>query len=380
MGKTSTSISSQIASKPNSYRDHLYVLILAGGGGTRLWPQSRDSSPKQFLKLFSGKSLYQLTLSRALKITSPSRIFISTNQKYSTLIKTTSKKIPPENIIVEPMRRDTALAQGIGALYIYHRDPQAVIINLASDHLISPVSTFVSQMRSAAKIASHGEFVTVGVVPTFPHPGLGHIKAPQPHPKFPKAKQGVKFEEKPSLPVARKYTASGHYYWNANLYVWKAKLFLDLLKKHSPKTAAFFPKLLTHLNSDKERQILQLVFQMAPAISVDYAVSEKIRRFVCIPAQFSWTDVGDWKEVWKNLPHDQLGNAIQGTRGRGDYVGLDSRGNLLFLDKQLVATVGLRDMLVIDTPDALLICPKDDAQAVKKVVQALKENRLLKYL
>lgn len=352
---------------------HLYVLILAGGGGTRLWPLSRENSPKQFLKLFGGKSLFQLALDRALKITSPDKIFISTSAKYVLQIKKVCRRVSPENIIAEPMRRDTAMAHGLGALYIFHRDPHAVIINLASDHLISPLSTFVRQMKQAAKIAyDKNRYVTVGIPPRFSHPGMGHIKF--------KNQTGLEFVEKPPLSRAQEYTASGQYLWNANLYVYRARLYLDLLKKYSPKTYVSFPKITSAIGTDSEKQIISLAFQMAPTISIDYAVSEKLRNFVVIPAQFNWTDMGDWREVWKSLPKDKLGNVISGTRGKGQYIGIDSQNNLLFLDKQLVTTVGLQNMLVVDTPDAILICPTDDAQAVKKIVETLKELKMTHYI
>lgn len=356
-----------------SIQEHLFVLILAGGGGTRLWPYSREDSPKQFAKLFEGKSLYELTLQRAKKLTSSSRIFVSTSAKYSDFVRKNSRSITHENIIAEPIRRDTAMAHGLGALYIYRQDPDAVIINLASDHLISPVSTFIKQMKTAARIAFEtNQYVTVGIPPRFPHTGMGHIKF--------KGQFGLKFVEKPELSLAQKYTASGQYLWNANLYVYRAGLYLDLLKKHAPKTYAMFPKIATAIGTDREKQVISLAFQMAPSISIDYAVSEKIKRFVCIKGQFNWTDVGDWQEVWKNLPQDQLGNVITGPHGQGQYIGIDSQNNLLFLDKQLVATAGLKDMVIVDTPDAILICPRNDSQAVKKIVQALKDQKLLKYL
>jgi len=360
---------------------HTYVLILAGGGGTRLWPMSREAFPKQFANLFSGKSLLELTLMRALRITSPSRIFISTIAKYLSLVKKEAHKIPPENIFEEPVRRDTAIAHGLGAAYIYHRDPQAVIINLASDHLISPVSTFVSQMRSAAQTAfSHDLLVTVGIKPRYPHTGMGHIKAYRKWSDNGSFLLGERFVEKPSLNLAQNYTSSGKYFWNANLYVFKAKVYLDLLKKYAPKTYAHFPRILSAIGTDREKQVIRLAFQMAPSISIDYAVAEHLRKFLCLPGTFDWSDVGDWNVVWQNLFKDKLGNVISGPGGRGEYIGINSQNNLLFLDKQLVATVGLKDMLVVDTPDAILICPKEYAQGVKKIVETLKEQRLTKYL
>lgn len=356
-----------------SLEQHLYVLILAGGGGTRLWPQSRESSPKQFLKFFGGKSLFQLTLARARKLVHQDHIYISTSAKYVSQIHLHAQNIPGENIIGEPMRRDTALAQGLAALIISHHDPQAVIINLASDHLISPDSIFVSDMLTAAKMAQSGKsIVTVGIKPTFPHTGMGYIQS--------KGKVGLKFVEKPDLKTAQKFIKSGNYYWNANLYVWKAQLLLELLKKHSPKTTAQFIKIQKSLGTDHERESIQLAFQMAPTISIDYAVSEKLHNFGFVPAHFKWTDVGDWNVVWQNLSKDPLGNSILGNRGKGEFVGINSQNNLFILDKQLITAVGLKDMLVVDTPDAILICPKDDAQSVKKIVETLKDQGLTKYL
>ncbi len=351
----------------------MYVLILAGGGGTRLWPVSREHSPKQFLKLFNGKSLFQMTLERARKLASPSHVFISTSNKYVSYIKHAAGEIPDENIIGEPIRRDTALAMGLGALFIRNRDPDAVILNLASDHLIKPGTAFVKDMLHAAKIAYlQNEFVTIGIRPRFPHTGMGHIQA--------RGEVGIRFVEKPPLAQAKKYTASKGYYWNANLYVWRAKLILDLLKKYAPKTSAQFSQIDKAIGTDKEKEILQRAFQMAPTISIDYAVSEKLDKFVCVAASFDWTDVGDWSEVKDNLPQDALGNVILSGKSSGKYIGLNSKNNLLVLDKQLITTVGVENLLVVDTPDAILVCDINDDQAVKQVYQMLKEQNMTEYL
>ncbi len=363
-------------------QDHLYVLILAGGGGTRLWPLSREKSPKQFVKLFKGKSLFELTLERAKKVTSADKIFLSTTIKYHKKVKKESPGIPDKNIICEPVRRDTALAQGLAALYIYKQDPEAVIVNLASDHLISPTEKFVNDMLLAAKVAIETKMVvTMGIKILYPHIGLGHIKAVKPlNINSPRVLMGEKFVEKPPLEIAKEYSTSGQYFWNANHYVWLAKVLIDGLEKYAPETAANFPQILKAIGTTKEKKVIQSAFQSAPTISIDFALSEKLQKFICIPASYTWTDVGYWNVVWENLPKDSIGNVIEGPHGMGKYIGINSRNNLLFLDKKIVATVGLEDMLIVDTPDALLICPKDEAQGVKQVVQALKDNNLTQYL
>ncbi len=362
-------------------QSHLYILILAGGGGTRLWPLSRNQNPKQFTKLFGGKSLFDITLERALKITSPSQIIISTSAQYVPLVRKIAKTIPAENIIGEPMRRDTALAIGVASTLALSRDPLAVVVNMASDHLINPQDVFVSQVKQAASIAlSQPYMVTIGVKPSLPHTGMGHIKAIKPFPDIAGALQGEKFVEKPPLDKAQIYTQSGEYYWNTNLFVFRAQLLLDLLKKHSREVYSQLPKMQSSWGTDHQNSTLQLVFQMTPAIAIDYAIAEKLRKFICLPAKFDWTDVGDWKVVSDNLPKDTSGNVIEGSAGRGEYIGVNSKNNLLFLDKKIITTVDIENMVIIDTPDALLICPKSSSQGVKLIVQALKDQKLDKYL
>jgi mannose-1-phosphate guanylyltransferase len=361
---------------------HLFVLIVAGGGGTRLWPISRDASPKQFMSIFGGKSLFQLTLERALLLTLPERIYISTSEKYKKIIRQLAGKIPAENIICEPMRRDTALAEGVGATYIHKKDPDAVICNFCSDQLIAPMHQFVKQMKMAAKIANDsGLFTAIGIVPTRPHTGMGHMFAKKSFSQYGEdVLVGEKFVEKPEFELAKKYTESGEYYWNAHLFVWKAKVFLDLLKKYSPKTYAFLPKLEEALGTEKENQVLNQVFQMAPTLATDYAVAEKLNKYVCIPATFTWSDVGDWEEVARHLPGNSDNNSLVSSTKDVKIIGISSNNNLFYVNKPVIAAIGMENMIVIDTPDALLICSKKDSQSVKKVVQYLKDNNLTKYL
>ena len=321
-----------------------------------------------------------MTLARAGKLAPSSHIFISTSAKYASLIRKEAPEIPSENIISEPMRRDTALAMGFAATIIYKQDPLAVILNCPSDHLIKPESIYISEIKKAATIAYEKQkYVVVGKKPEYAHPGYGHIKV-----KGEKRSDGSflgdKYIEKPLLDKAQEYAQNRNYFWNVGQYIWPAKLLLDLLKKHAPKTYSQLPKVLASLGTDGERQAIQLSFQMAPTVSIDYAVSEKLKDFILFPISFEWSDIGDWSEIKDHLPHDSLGNVIYGNKNGGEYIGVNSKNNLLVLEKQLVATVGIENLLIVDTPEAILICNVLDDQAVKQVHQILKEQKLLKYL
>jgi mannose-1-phosphate guanylyltransferase len=218
----------------------------------------------------------------------------------------------------------------------------------------------------------------VGIKPKYPHTGMGHILARKTQADG--VLVGEKYVEKPDLRLAKVYTESGIYYWNSNLCAWKAKVLLSLMKKHAPTIYTWLPRLKKAIGTSKEEGMLSHTYQMSPTLALEYAISEKLKKFACIPGKFNWTDVGDWSEVKDNLQEDGLGNVIMGSNGKGEYIGVNSKNNLLILDHQLIATVGVSDLLVVDTQDSILICNVKDDQAVKKVVEVLKEMKLTKYL
>ena len=362
------------------YKNHLYASILAGGGGTRLWPRSREATPKQFLRLFNKKTLTQITLNRIHEILPWEKIFIVTvSDAYKKEILKEVPEMKNENILVEPSRRETGPAHGLGALYISKLDPEAVIITESVDRLVSPVKDYLNVLETSAKKAfSDKVIVTVGIKPTYPNIGYGHIKRG----KKVSVEKGVtfyqvdKFIEKPPLELAEKYTKSGDYYWNAGQYVWRADFLLNALAKHAPEVSRRLAMIGKAIGTAKEESTVKQVYESMPKISVDYAVAEKESALLVAEATFNWTDIGDWNEVWKNLPRDKNGNVfIDGDEPGGEIINIDTSDALIQTDGRLIAVVDVDDVAIIDSHDILLVCKRSRAQSVKKIVEKLKEEK-----
>lgn len=369
----------------DSYKDHLYALILAGGGGTRLWPTSREKTPKQFLKLFNNQTLTQITAHRFYKILPWEKIFVVTvSEEYKKEILREVPEILPENVIVEPARRETGPAHGIGALYIYKKDPEAVIMTEAADRLVKPVGRYLTILQKAAKVAfSERVLVSVGVEARYPHIGLGHIKRGKLWKTFGKTKfyKVDKFVEKPPLDLAIKYTKSGNYYWNAGQYVWRADDLLSALKEFEPEIAKQLDNISKHIDSKDEKKFLSKFYEDMPKISIDYAVAERAKNLYVVASDFFWTDIGDWKEVWENSPQDNMGNVIfDGHEEGGEVINIDTSDALIQKDGRLIAVIDVDNIVIVDTKDALLVCSKSRAQNVKQIVEELKKKDKKEYL
>ena len=357
----------------NDFKDHLYALILAGGGGTRLWPRSRNKNPKQFLPMFlEGNTLTQLTFSRFQKLMPTERIFcVTVSEDYKAEI---IKEIPdflPENIIVEPVRRETGPAHALGAYVIHKKDPDAVIITEAADRLVSPVHRYMEVLEAAAYTAyTKKVLVALGVPPRYPHTGLGHIKRGERFDDVGNVSffKLEKFVEKPPLELAREYTASKDYYWNAGEFVWRADTLSSEIEKYAPD-------ITKHLKRLDEGEKITDVYSDMPSIAIDYAVAEKSDNFWVVHGDFNWTDIGDWKEVWENSKKDDEGNVILGGESNGDIINIDTSDALIYKNGRLIAVIDVDNIIVVDTDDALLICSKSKAQNVKKVVEKLKEQK-----
>jgi len=366
--------------------EHTYVVILCGGGGTRLWPRSRKKTPKQFINFFSDKTLYQEAIKLAKRVVPLKRILIVTNKAYLGYIKEESPEILKENIIAEPLKKNTALAMGVAAAYVSKRDQQAVIINFASDHTVENIDQAVKTVQAAAQTAYNQDIlVAVGITPTFPHIGYGYIKTG----KLLRSREGLpvyqalEFKEKPDLETAQKFLKAGKYYWNANWYTWSAQAILNAFQKLSPHLYQNIDKIYQAIGTKAENKVLAEEYQKAAEEQIDTAISEKAKNLVVIPGKFGWNDVGSWNVVYELANKDKKGNVIiQSSRAskKQEILMFDSQNCLVHYDDQLVALIGVEDIVVIDTKDALLVCKKDKAQKVKEVVELLKAQGKDEYL
>lgn len=376
----------------NTYKKHLYAIIVAGGGGTRLWPRSRNATPKQFLKLFKNKTLTQITANRFNKIVPWEKIFIvTTTQEYK---KEALKEVPefvPENVLVEPLRRNTAPAHGLGATFIYSKDKDAVILNESADHLVKPHGRYFEILNAAAEAAYGGDWmVAVGIKPTYPNIGYGHIKRGKRFGRF--GGETIykldKFVEKPPLALAKKYTASGKYFWNANEFVWRADTYIKALNSYEPEVGKSLEYIAQAIGTSSEQKVINREYKKMPEktkegkpLSIDYAVAEKAKNFLVIGADYHWTDIGDWNEVWVNLKKDDVRNVIiDGDEPGGRVINLDTTDAIIHTDGRLIAVVDVDNVVVVDTKNALLVCSKSKAQNVKKIVNQLKAERKKEYL
>ncbi|MGB9911185.1 MAG: mannose-1-phosphate guanylyltransferase [Microgenomates group bacterium] len=368
----------------NDLNQHLYALVICGGGGTRLWPRSREKTPKQFSRLFGKETLYQKTIRRLKGLVKPEKIFIvTTSKEYAKEIKRETPQIPQENIFWEPARKNTAMACSLGTLIIHQKDPQAVIMNFWADHLVRKEEIFKKVELAGAKAAfKENTLVTIGIKPTYPHTGFGYIKAGKQKGKI----DGFavyhleKFVEKPDFETAQRFIKEGNYYWNSGMYIWPSGFFLETLKKYTPAIYQAVEKIRPVIGKKRFFSLLKEVYEEAPEMPVDVAVSEKIRNGLVIPADIGWNDVGDWSVIYEISPKDDQGNVIIKFGKKGEVIALEAKNNLIQFDDQLIALIGVEDLIVVDSSDAVLICRKDKAQEVKQIVNLLKEKNKKEYL
>ncbi|HEY3291428.1 MAG TPA: mannose-1-phosphate guanylyltransferase [Anaerolineae bacterium] len=360
----------------------MYALILAGGSGTRLWPYSRSDKPKQFLALSpradgaEPRSLLQETVDRILPLIPPSNVYVATGSVYAQIVAEQLPDVPAENIIVEPSGRGTAPCIGLGALHMLRRDHNAVMAVLSSDHIVQHADRLRNALITAEEGAGRGLLVTIGIHPTAPTTGYGYIEKGD----FLFDHEGTqvykvqRFVEKPDAPTARGYFASGHYFWNAGMFVWRADVILKELDTHCPGVAAPLKPIGAAIGTSAEETTLLRHWVDMESIAIDVGVMERTEHAAVIPADLAWSDVGDWAALADFLPHDADGNAIVGKATL-----LDTHDTLVFGAERMIATIGLQDLMIIDTPDALLVCPRSRAQDVKAMVMRLKAegSRLL---
>lgn len=362
-----------------------YAVILAGGSGTRLWPSSVKAHPKHLLKLLGDETLIQTTFDRVEGILPPENVYVITNKTHAKEVEGQLPQIPKENIIGEPVAKNTAMAMGAAAAVIYSRNPDAVIIYLAADHVVRDLNRFHMNALAALRVAESGDYiVAVGIKPEFPHTGLGYIKIGQELEMLSRVAKkgfvfrGLEFKEKPNLVTAQSFVASGQYLWNANLYSWSSKTIMRAFEKHSPEIFKAVNEIAEKAGSgDLDKNLEEAYSKVYKPDAIDYEVSEKVDNLVVIPGDFGWSDVGDWKVVYDLRSKDSKG--IAGSEGT-EVVNIDSENVLVDAGKKLVALVGVEDLIIVDTGKALLIAKSDRTQDVKKVVEKLKEEDKKDYL
>ena len=351
----------------------MHIAILAGGGGTRLWPLSRTRSPKQFLRLAGERSLLQATADRLLPLTGWDRIYVVTGRDYAEPTREHLPELPAGNLLLEPTGRGTAIAIGLAALEIARRDPDAVMASVGSDHLVADPAAFRRCLSAAAAAARRGNYlVTVGVRPSLPHTGYGYIRTgaerfrAEGSPIL--AVEG--FKEKPDRDTARLYLATGRYLWNTSYFVWRVSSILDALARHAPRVHVGLGRIAAALGTPAEDEVIAEVYRHLPAEPIDTAVMERADNILTVSGEFGWSDVGSWADVYP-VATEREGNFVLGGAG-GQVLAVESEGCLFQTSGRLVAAVGLKDVVVVDTDDVVLVCPRDRAQEVRRLVEHLR--------
>lgn len=366
-----------------SHLDNTFALVLAGGGGTRLWPKSREKTPKQFLKLVDSDTMMQLTVNRINKLIPWERIIVVTNSLYQKEVASQLPQLPKQNIIAEPEKKDTALAMLTGAIFAYKQNPKAVVINCASDHVVTDDAEFLRVMTAASKVANKGEqLVSVGITPTRPATGFGYIRIGHDLGKIDTGLTLFKvesFTEKPNRATAQAFISTGRYFWNANMYVWSAQSLMQSFKKYMPEMMELTKPLLT-ISLETFHKKLPEIYAAAPGIAIDYAISEKADNLTLIPGDFGWNDVGDWKVVYELGIKNLENNVVMSDSSSQEVLTYKSQNNLIHTNGKLIALAGVNDMVIIDTDEILMIVPKTESQDVKKLVERLKEEQKKEYL
>lgn len=360
--------------------DNLYAVIMAGGSGTRFWPLSREAMPKQLLRIDGGETLIQQTIARVSPLVPADRIYIVTNKNHAEQIRFQVPEIRKENYIIEPVAKNTAAAIGLAAIHIHHHNPDGIMAVLAADHVIRHKDRFLKTLKDASGTARSGYLVTIGIRPTRPETGYGYIEAGEKlevrsqkpeteEADAPVAFRVLRFVEKPDVQTARGYVEAGSYYWNSGMFVWRAGVILDEISRHMAPLYKGLKEIESSFGKGTEDFVTGEVFSKLESISIDYGVMEKSDKVVVVPADLGWNDVGSWTALDEISNRDANGNVIT-----GNVVDVDSKDSIIYATNRLVATVGLKDTVVVDTEDATLVCRKDMAQDVKKIVTELKRR------
>ncbi len=358
--------------------DHYYAVIMAGGGGTRLWPLSRRKRPKQMLDLLGERSLFQIAVDRLEGLFPPERICVATVAEQAAALQAQCPAIPAENYFIEPLPRGTASVVGLAAAALRQRSPDAVMAVLTADHFIANVERFRRVLRAAYHASQDASLVTLGITPTYAATGYGYIEIGEllyTSEDLP-VHRALKFKEKPDAKRARAFLSDGRHAWNSGMFVWRVDAILEEIARQMPDLHAGVGRISEawQTRGAQPRQVVRAVWEELQSQTVDYGIMERARRVVVIPAaDLGWSDVGSWDAVFDVLEHDAQGNAVRQAR----HIGLDTRNTLIFdatASERLFVTIGVQDLVLVDTGDVVLVCRRDQAQKVREVVRSLKES------
>ncbi|MCO6497441.1 MAG: NTP transferase domain-containing protein [Chitinophagaceae bacterium] len=355
-----------------------YVAIMAGGIGSRFWPVSRVTYPKQFLDILqTGKTLIQATFERFKQFIPVENIYVVTAIEYRDLVAEQLPEMKPENIVCEPSRKNTAPCIAYISTKLAQQNPDANLICAPADHLILDDTGFVKVCLEALGFTrENNALVTLGIKPTHPNTGYGYIQYEQPSVSDNVYKVKT-FTEKPDLELAKTFLASGDFLWNAGIFVWQVKSILQAFEKYLPEVYEVFDGAKSAMNTDREEEVIERVYPLCVNISIDYGILEKADNVYVIPASFGWSDLGTWGSAYENLEKDYNENAVAGN----NVILFDSTKNIVHAKgDKLILLQGLEDFIVVDTPDALLVCRKDKEQSVKEYLAEVKRNKGDKYL
>ncbi|HPH95417.1 MAG TPA: sugar phosphate nucleotidyltransferase [Anaerolineaceae bacterium] len=362
-------------------KNHYYAVIMAGGSGTRLWPLSRQQRPKQMLPIFDDLTLFQVAVNRLDGLFAPDHIYVVTAKSQAAELQRECPQIPTENYLLEPLPRGTASVVGMGAVALLQRDPEAVMAVLTADHFIENIPVFQNLLKEGFDLAQKKFLVTLGIKPTFASTGYGYI-----HRGAPLEARGTypaflveSFREKPNEAAARQFVDSGEYDWNSGMFIWRADRVMEEFARQMPELSAILSQIADAWKTPEKESVLNAVWPTIRPQTIDYGVMEHATQTAVLPAGgLGWNDVGSWDALFDVLPTDENGNIVLSA----NHIGLNSSHTLVCSEqkKRLVVTIGVQNLIVIETGDALLVCDRSQAQSVKEAVTRLKQTGQEEYL
>ncbi len=352
--------------------DRLHVVILAGGVGTRLWPRSRRRCPKQLLDIVDRRTMLQNTVDRVLPLVPPERIRVVTGREYAGQVREQLPDLPAANVLVEPSGRGTAPSVGLGAVAVAHADLGAIMVSLHADHVIADAARFRELLLVAAEVAAGGDLVTLGIRPGYPETAYGYIERG----RLTRRIRGVsvfrvsRFIEKPPAEQAASFVRTGRYLWNSGMFVWRVDTILEAMRRWLPELSQQLDRIIAAWGTSAQEATLAEVWERTPSVSIDVGIMERAERVAVVPADIGWSDVGSWASLADLMATRSGGNVVL---GEGEHLDLDTEDSLIYAPGRTVATIGLRGLIVVDTGDVLLVCPKSRAQDVRQLVDKLRQ-------